>query len=113
MIIRLLKGDAPGRKQVSYYSSELNCIRNSKVFAQQCQTDHLYEVMGGHFNWSIHHTGMGGPTADQKFYDPERVCQDLVNITWLICVLFRSKIILAPFDSKIQKELFLLWPNIY
>ena len=73
-MIRLLKGDAPGRKQVSYYSSELNCIRNSKMFAQQCQVDHLYEVMGGNFNWSIHHTGMGGPTADQKFYDPERVC---------------------------------------
>ena len=67
---------------MSYYSSELNCIRNSKVFAQQCQTDHLYEVMGGHFNWSIHHTGMGGPTADQKFYDPERVCIDDADIVF-------------------------------
>ena len=48
-------------------------IRNSKLFAERCQTDHLYDVMGGKFDWSITHTGMGGPTADQKFYDPERV----------------------------------------
>ena len=34
-IPRLLKGDAPGRKQVSYYAGELNCIRNSKMFASR------------------------------------------------------------------------------
>ena len=41
-MFRLLKGAAPGRKQVSFYSSELNSIRNSKL------TDTLlYDVMGG------------------------------------------------------------------
>ena len=34
-IPRLLKGGAPGREQVSYYSGELNCIRNSKMFASK------------------------------------------------------------------------------
>ena len=45
----------------------------NKVFAGKCQTDHLYDVMAGNYNWSIQSTGYGGPTADQKFYDPERV----------------------------------------
>merc|ERR1711976_596698 len=71
--VRLLKGDAPGRKQVSYYAGELNCIRNSKMFASRCQADHLTEVLAGNYGWSLQSTGMGGPTADQKFYDPERV----------------------------------------
>ena len=31
IIFRLLKGDAPGRKQVSYYSGELNCIRYVRI----------------------------------------------------------------------------------
>ena len=70
---RLLKGAAPGRKQVNFYTGELNCIRNSKSFARRCETDHRAEVLAGHFDWSVHHTGMGGVTADQKFYDPERV----------------------------------------
>ena len=34
-IPRLLKGGAPGREQVSYYAGELNCIRNSKMFASK------------------------------------------------------------------------------
>ena len=70
---RLLKGAAPGRKQVSFYSSELNCLRNSKLFSSRCQTDHMADVLAGNFDWSVHHTGMGGITPDQKFYDPERV----------------------------------------
>jgi len=71
--VRLLKGAAPGRKQVSFYSSELNCLRNSKLFSSRCQTDHMADVLAGNFDWSVHHTGMGGITPDQKFYDPERV----------------------------------------
>ena len=70
---RLLKGAAPGRKQVNFYTGELNCIRNSKSFARRCETDHTADVLAGHFDWSVHHTGMGGVTVDQKFYDPERV----------------------------------------
>ena len=73
VVSRLLKGAAPGRKQVSFYSSELNCLRNSKLFSSRCQTDHMADVLAGNFDWSVHHTGMGGITPDQKFYDPERV----------------------------------------
>merc|ERR1711934_272966 len=42
--VRLLKGGAPGREQVSYYAGELNCIRNSKMFASKCQSGHLTEI---------------------------------------------------------------------
>ena len=50
------------------------CVyRNSKLFASRAQADHLAEVLAGQFSWSVHHTGMGGPTADQKFYDPDKV----------------------------------------
>merc|ERR1711970_1504567 len=52
--VRLLKGAPPGRKQVTYYTSELG-------------------VLNGVFDHSQNHSGMGGVTADQKFYDPERV----------------------------------------
>ena len=48
-------------------------FRNSKLFASRAQADHLAEVLAGQFSWSVHHTGMGGPTADQKFYDPAKV----------------------------------------
>ena len=108
--VRLLKGAAPGRKQVSFYSSELNCLKNSKMFAQRAQTDHLYDVLAGqnrilegiqntrrneailwsisgNYSWSIHHTGMGGPTADQKFYDPERVgLYNFYLVLWTPCI---------------------------
>merc|ERR1712226_344051 len=71
--VRLLKGAAPGRKQVNFYTGELNCIRNSKTFARRCETEHRADVLAGHFDWSVHHTGMGGVSVDQKFYDPQRV----------------------------------------
>ena len=58
---------------MSFYTSELNTIRNSKLFSSRCEADHMAEVQAGRFDWSVHHTGMGGVTADQKFYDPERV----------------------------------------
>lgn len=129
--VRLLKGAAPGRKQVSFYSSELNCLRNSKMFAQRAQIDHLYDVLAGksniwkitsifdickpssgNYSWSIHHTGMGGPTADQKFYDPERVC--LVSNRKQLYrgnLIFRWKTTLDPSDLKTLRGLFLLWPE--
>ena len=48
------------------------------VAGSRCQTDHLADVLAGNYGWSVQSTGMGGPTADQKFYDPERV-RDIVN----------------------------------
>eukprot|EP00092_Neocalanus_flemingeri_P066809 GFUD01081439.1.p1 GENE.GFUD01081439.1~~GFUD01081439.1.p1 ORF type:complete len:222 (+),score=70.97 GFUD01081439.1:39-704(+) len=70
--VRLLKGSAPGRKQVNYYSSELGVVKNSKQFSARCQSDHLLDVLDGHFDFQ-NHSGMGGISADQKFYDPEKV----------------------------------------
>ena len=58
---------------MNFYTGELNCIRNSKSFARRCETDHTADVLAGHFDWSVHHTGMGGVSVDQKFYDPKRV----------------------------------------
>lgn len=48
------------------------------VAVPRCQTDHLADVLAGNYGWSVQSTGMGGPTADQKFYDPERV-RNIVN----------------------------------
>ena len=72
IIFRLLKGCAPGQKAVSHYSTELGIVRNSKVFSARCQSDHLLAVLQGHFD-SENSSGMGGITADQRFYDPEKV----------------------------------------
>lgn len=69
--VRLMKGDPPGRLQRNFYTSELGLIKNSKVFAAHCQSDHLTEVMCGVYRDGG--SGMGGPTADQLFYDPEKV----------------------------------------
>ena len=87
-------GSLPGAKSYQNFNSYSNTvIRNSKLFAERCQTDHLYDVMGGKFDWSITHTGMGGPTADQKFYDPERVgifdinCNELMHINYTLITL--------------------------
>jgi len=71
--VRLLKGAPPGRKQVTYYTSELGVLKNNQVFAEKVQGDHLLDVLNGVFDHSQNHSGMGGVTADQKFYDPERV----------------------------------------
>jgi len=69
--VRLLKGEVPGRKVRNFYTTELGVIKNSKEFQRQCQSDHLAEVMSGIYRDGI--SGLGGPTADQPFYDPERV----------------------------------------
>jgi len=71
--VRLLKGSAPGRKQVNFYSTELALVKNSKLFSSRCQSDHLLDVLDGHFDFHQNHSGMGGISADQKFYDPEKV----------------------------------------
>ena len=70
---RLLKGAAPGRKQVNYYASEIGVLKNNKLFSERCQYNHLMDVLDGRFGLSQNHSGMGGITADQKFYDPEKV----------------------------------------
>ena len=72
-VCRLLKGAAPGRKQVNYYATEIGVLKNSKLFSERCQSDHLMNVLDGHFDFRQNHSGMGGITADQKFYDPEKV----------------------------------------
>jgi len=69
--LRLLKGEVPGRKQRNFYTTELGVLKNSKDFARRVQSDHLDEVMCGIYNPGAH--GMGGPLADEPFYDPERV----------------------------------------
>eukprot|EP00090_Calanus_glacialis_P009452 TRINITY_DN17825_c0_g1_i1.p1 TRINITY_DN17825_c0_g1~~TRINITY_DN17825_c0_g1_i1.p1 ORF type:complete len:238 (+),score=51.04 TRINITY_DN17825_c0_g1_i1:49-714(+) len=71
--VRLLKGSAPGRKQVNYYASEIGVLKNNKLFSERCQYNHLMDVLDGRFGLSQNHSGMGGITADQKFYDPEKV----------------------------------------
>ena len=71
--VRLLKGAVPGRQQVQHYTTELAILRNSKQFSARCQADHLDQVLTGNFSWCLSSTGLGGITADQKFYDPERV----------------------------------------
>jgi len=71
--VRLLKGSVPGRQQVNYYASELGVLRNNKLFAQQCQDDHLVDVLAGKFDFSKNYSGMGGIGSDEKFYDPEKV----------------------------------------
>ena len=68
-----MKGAAPGRKQVNYYASEIGVLKNSKLFSERCQSDHLMDVLDGRFDFSQNHSGMGGICADQKFYDPEKV----------------------------------------
>ena len=97
---RLLKGAAPGRKQVNFYTGELNCIRNSKSFARRCETDHRAEVLAGHFDWSVHHTGMGGVTADQKFYDPERVSKNNKLYQWNENIARVQRTLYACFQVK-------------
>ena len=70
---RLLKGACPGRKQVNYFASEIGVLKNNKLFAERCQYDHLVDVLAGQFDFSKNHSGMGGITSDEKFYDPEKV----------------------------------------
>ena len=69
--------------------------------------------MAGNFGWSVQSTGMGGPTADQKFYDPERVRNTYLDddIGSWDCVC-RSRIILAQSDSRIPRELSLSSRNL-
>jgi len=69
--VRLLKGDPPGRHQRNFYTTQLGLVKNSKVFAANCQAQHLAEVMCGIYQDGG--SGMGGPTADEHFYDPEKV----------------------------------------
>ena len=71
--LRLLKGACPGRKQVNYFASEIGVLKNNKLFAERCQYDHLVDVLAGQFDFSKNHSGMGGITSDEKFYDPEKV----------------------------------------
>jgi len=71
--VRLLKGCAPGHKMVNYYSTELGMVKNSKTFSARCQSDHLLDVLQGHFDSHLNSSGMGGITSDQMFYDPEKV----------------------------------------
>merc|ERR1711936_800443 len=70
--VRLLKGAVPGRKQVNYYTTEIGILKNNQLFSDHCYSDHLSNVMGGNFTTDMY-TGMGGITAEQKFYDPSRV----------------------------------------
>ena len=69
--VRLLKGEVPGTKQRNFYTTELGVVSNNKKFAARCQADHLAEVSVGLYRDGG--SGYGGPTADQLFYDPERV----------------------------------------
>jgi len=71
--VRLLKGCAPGQKAVNHYSTELGIVKNSKMFSAKCQSDHLLDVLQGHFDSQQNSSGMGGITSDQRFYDPEKV----------------------------------------
>ena len=57
---------------MNYYASEIAVLKNNRKFAERCQSDHLLDVMNGHFDFQ-NHSGVGGITADQKFYDPEKV----------------------------------------
>jgi len=70
--VRLLKGSTPGQKQLNYYSTELGIVKNNKQFSARCQSDHLLDVLQGHFDFQ-NHSGMGGIASDQMFYDPEKV----------------------------------------
>jgi len=68
--VRLMKGSAPSHNP---YSSELAMVKNSKLFSARCQSDHLLDVLQGHFHSDQNPSGLGGITSDQLFYDPEKV----------------------------------------
>ena len=48
-------------------------LKNNKQLSERCKHYHLMDVLDGRFDFSQNHSGMGGITADQKFYDPECV----------------------------------------
>ena len=48
-------------------------LKNNKIFAERCQYDHLMDVLDGRFDFRQNQSGMGGITADHKFYDTEKV----------------------------------------
>ena len=61
------------------------------VAVLRCQTEHLADVLAGNYGWSVQSTGMGGPTADQKFYDPERV-RNIGNIVTMSIMRLRLQV---------------------
>ena len=89
---------------MNFYTGELNCIRNSKSFARRCETEHRAEVLAGHFDWSVHHTGMGGVTVDQKFYDPERVSVAEYRVYYILYIY--GFLLLTPMATASLAESF-------
>jgi len=71
--LRLLKGYKPSRKAISFYSSELNVLKNSHGFSEKCRSQHVLNASQGNFDLDHNFSGMGGVSADQIFFDPERV----------------------------------------
>jgi len=71
--VSLAKGVNPSLEQVRHYCTELAILKQSKEHSTKCQDSHLQEILTGHFSLDPNPSGMGGITADQKFFDPEKV----------------------------------------
>jgi len=70
--VSLLKGAPPGRKQVSYYAGELAQLSISQDWQAACTSNHIMDVMTGHFSCDASNYGLGG-APNQKFYDAEYI----------------------------------------
>jgi len=71
--VRLLKGAPVGQKQVNFYAQELAILRCKKLLTQARYDKHLAGLSAGGYDYHHNVLDMGGITADQKFYDKQKI----------------------------------------
>jgi len=71
--VRLLKGEVPGRKQVNFYTGQLQSLKVSKDWQKYCTDNHMKDVAAGLFDCESGNYGQGGTPSDEQFYHPQLI----------------------------------------
>jgi len=71
--VRLLKGEVPGRKQVNFYTGEIQNTKVSTDWQDQCTQNHMKDVASGQFDCAAGNYGQGGTPDGQQFYNPQLI----------------------------------------